>query len=112
MEGDQGLLKQVFLNLLSNAINYTSNHGEVVLKIINRADTIQILVADSGIGIPQDMQSRIFERFFRDDCARSRNTGGTGLSLAIVKHIIEAHRGTIQVKSEENIDTSFVSCYS
>lgn len=108
VDGDHSLLQQVFLNLLSNAINYTSNHGKVMLKVTNKANTIQILVADSGIGIPKDMHSRIFERFFRVDRARSRNTGGTGLGLAIVKHIIEAHRGTIEVKSEQDIGTSFI----
>lgn len=108
IDGDHELLKQLFLNLLSNAIHYTSDGGEVILEITNQEEAIRILVADTGIGIPQEMQTRIFERFFRVDWARSRNTGGTGLGLAIVKHIVEAHMGTIQVKSEENVGTSIV----
>src|SRR5699024_1826716 len=95
ISGDYGLLRQVILNLLSNAVNYTSDCGEVTLEITHVTDAVRITVKDTGIGIPQEMQSRIFERFFRIDRARSRNTGGTGLGLAIVKHIVEAHRGSI-----------------
>src|SRR5699024_333849 len=84
-----------------------SDNGEVTLEIIHVTDAVRVIVKDTGIGIPQEMQPRIFERFFRIDRARSRNTGGTGLGLAIVKHIVEAHRGSIEVNSEENVGTSF-----
>src|SRR5699024_6952510 len=107
INGDYGLLRQVILNLLSNAVNYTSDNGEVTLKITYVTDAVRIIVQDTGIGIPQEMQPRILERVFRIDRARSRNTGGTGLGLAIVKHIVEAHRGSIEVDSEENVGTSF-----
>lgn len=107
VSADYGLLRQVILNLLSNAVNYTSDNGEVTLEIIHVTDAVRVIVKDTGIGIPQEMQPRIFERFFRIDRARSRNTGGTGLGLAIVKHIVEAHRGSIEVDSEENVGTSF-----
>ncbi|MEN1969646.1 ATP-binding protein [Lentibacillus sp. N15] len=107
IDGDEGLLQQVFLNILSNAFNYTPNGGKVVLEVTRKKEAIQILIADTGIGIPENMQSRIFERFFRVDRARSRDTGGTGLGLAIVKHIVEAHKGTIQVKSERDLGSTF-----
>ncbi|WP_186578405.1 two-component system histidine kinase PnpS [Aquibacillus kalidii] len=106
--GDQGRLKQVFINLINNAINYTPNNGQVDLKVNSTANTVKIIVSDTGIGIPEEFQSRIFERFYRVDRARSRNTGGTGLGLAIVKHIIEAHKGSIEIKSELDKGSSFI----
>ncbi|MBM7571948.1 two-component system histidine kinase PnpS [Aquibacillus albus] len=107
MEGDPDRLKQVFLNLLNNAINYTPQNGEVHLIVKEEQEVVRVIVTDTGIGIPEDMQKRIFERFFRVDRARSRNTGGTGLGLAIVKHIVEAHHGTIKVISKLNHGSTF-----
>src|SRR5699024_12729847 len=104
--GDYGLLLQFIFNLLSNAVNYTSDIGEITLQIIHVTDAVRVIVKDTGLDIPQEMQPRISERFFRIDRARSRNTGGTGLGLAIVKHIVEAHRGSIEVNSEDNVGTS------
>ncbi|MDC3415742.1 two-component system histidine kinase PnpS [Aquibacillus salsiterrae] len=105
--GDSDRLKQVLLNLLHNAINYTPANGMVQLSVKSVSEAVIIEVADTGIGIPEDFQSRIFERFFRVDRARSRNTGGTGLGLAIVKRIVEAHHGTIHVKSKLNQGSTF-----
>ncbi|HLS06554.1 MAG TPA: ATP-binding protein [Bacillota bacterium] len=104
---DREKIKQVFINLLTNAINYTPAQGEVSLTVEDEADEIIVHIADSGIGIGQEHLPRIFERFYRVDKARSRHTGGTGLGLAIVKHIVETHRGSIEVKSEENEGTTF-----
>jgi two-component system, OmpR family, phosphate regulon sensor histidine kinase PhoR len=99
VKGDYYRLKQVFINLLSNAINYTGPEGYVEMGVKADNDRVYIAVKDTGIGIQQDEVSRIFERFYRIDRARSRNSGGTGLGLAIVKHIVEAHKGTISVQS-------------
>ncbi|MBH0230124.1 two-component system histidine kinase PnpS [Halobacillus yeomjeoni] len=107
VEGDTSRLKQVFMNLLTNAVNYTPSEGEVSIACTETEDHIVVSVSDNGVGIPEDEISRIFERFYRVDKARSRNSGGTGLGLAIVKHIVEAHQGTIHVESTVNVGTTF-----
>jgi two-component system, OmpR family, phosphate regulon sensor histidine kinase PhoR len=107
IEGDADRLKQVLINLISNAITYTPNGGRVEISLIDQDDTVSILVKDSGIGIEKSEIPRIFERFYRVDRARSRNSGGTGLGLAIVKHIVEAHRGQIEVTSQVGKGTTF-----
>ncbi|WP_226583644.1 two-component system histidine kinase PnpS [Halobacillus litoralis] len=107
VQGDSSRLKQVFMNLLTNAISYTGDDGEVTLSFKEEADTVTISVSDNGVGIPEEEVSRIFERFYRVDKARSRNSGGTGLGLAIVKHIVEAHHGTIHVESVVDEGTTF-----
>lgn len=104
---DLARVKQVLINLLENAINYTPKGGEVTLLSEEQEDFIHIMVKDTGIGIPNDALSRVFERFYRVDKARSRNTGGTGLGLAIVKHIVELHRGKIEIESEVNVGSTF-----
>ncbi|WP_071460349.1 two-component system histidine kinase PnpS [Bacillus massilinigeriensis] len=106
-EGDANRLKQVFINLISNAIAYTPNGGLVSVAVRDYRDGIIVKVKDTGIGIEKEEIPRIFERFYRVDRARSRNSGGTGLGLAIVKHIVEAHKGSIQVKSEVGKGTVF-----
>lgn len=100
IEGDPFRLKQVFINVINNAIMYTPNGGKITVSIEEKGDLILVKVADTGIGIEKQEIPRIFERFYRVDKARSRNSGGTGLGLAIVKHLIEAHKGTISVVSE------------
>lgn len=97
---DQGRLEQVVVNLLENAIKYTSDGGTVRLFAEDSGDFVRISVADSGIGIPFKDLPRIFERFYRVDEARTREQGGTGLGLAIVKHIVQLHGGTVSVTSE------------
>ncbi|WP_249871113.1 two-component system histidine kinase PnpS [Oceanobacillus saliphilus] len=105
MKVDKERIKQVIVNLLDNAIQYTSENGTVEFYLGHVENYIHIKVADTGIGIEQKAISRIFERFYRIDKARSRNTGGTGLGLAIVKHIVEVHGGKIEVESEINKGT-------
>ncbi len=105
--GDVNRLKQVFINLLSNAITYTPNGGIVTAEVINLPNDTIVKVKDTGIGMEKSEIPRIFERFYRVDKARSRNSGGTGLGLAIVKHIMEAHKGTIEVQSEVGKGTTF-----
>ena len=107
IEGDPDRLKQVFINLVSNAITYSPNGGIVKIAIYDRHDKVSIKVKDSGIGIEKKEIPRIFERFYRIDKARSRNSGGTGLGLAIVKHIVEAHKGNIEVTSQVGKGTTF-----
>lgn len=107
IDGDSARLKQVVINLVTNAINYTPSGGTIKLELKNQKNSFLISVTDSGIGIPKEDVPRIFERFYRVDKARSRNSGGTGLGLAIVKHIVEAHHGTIDVESEYQKGTAF-----
>ncbi|GLY10241.1 two-component system histidine kinase PnpS [Pseudobacillus badius] len=105
--GDASRLKQVFFNLLTNAILYTQEGGRIEVRAFETGERVIVEVEDNGIGISPDELPRIFERFYRVDKARSRNSGGTGLGLAIVKHIIEAHDGEIFVKSKANEGTTF-----
>ncbi|CAG9619601.1 two-component system histidine kinase PnpS [Sutcliffiella rhizosphaerae] len=104
---DAERIKQVFINLINNALSYTPSGGNVTVKVMDVGENVNISVADTGIGIEQEEIPRIFERFYRVDKARSRNSGGTGLGLAIVKHIVEAHHGNITVDSKLNKGTTF-----
>ncbi len=95
---DRGRIEQVLANLLDNALKYTERGG-VSLTLGGDAERAWCVVEDTGVGIPEEEQARIFERFYRVDKARSREMGGTGLGLAIVKHILAQHRGEISVES-------------
>ncbi|MCT4508522.1 MAG: ATP-binding protein [Tepidibacter sp.] len=101
-------IKQIFLNLIDNAIKYTPENGEISVFVIHKNNTIRISVKDTGMGIPQSDIPRIFERFYRVDKARSTKIGGTGLGLAIVKHIIISIGADIKVKSALNRGTEFI----
>src|SRR6202040_3803219 len=98
--GDRRRLGEVLQNLLDNATQYTLSRGKIVVSAEAREGEVVFTVADTGIGIPKADQSRIFERFYRVDAARSRELGGTGLGLSIAKHIVEVHGGRIWVDSE------------
>lgn len=108
MIGDPLRFRQILINLVSNAINYTSPHGQVWVEVMEKENQVVMIVKDNGIGISEEEIPRIFERFYRVDKARSRNSGGTGLGLAIVKHIVEAFEGDIQVDSEKGKGTTFI----
>jgi two-component system, OmpR family, sensor kinase len=98
--GDKVRLRQLFLNLIDNAIKYTPEGGAVILSVERHDGAAIFRVTDTGIGIAPADIDRVFDRFYRVDKARSREVGGTGLGLSIAKWITELHRGTITVKSE------------
>lgn len=107
MEADRGKIGQVLINLIDNAIKYTTSGQEITISAWQEGETLITCVADTGPGIPQEAVPRLFERFYRVDAARSREMGGTGLGLAIVKHIIEAHGGKVWVTSEWGQGSNF-----
>ena len=104
---DEEGIETVLKNLLDNALKYTPEEGEIIITAADKDGSIEIRVDDNGIGIPKEDLPRIFERFYRVDKARSRELGGTGLGLSIVKHIIEAHGGSVTVESEEGKGSEF-----
>lgn len=104
---DENKISQVIVNLLSNAINYSSPHKTVTLCVYNVTNSQIIEVIDEGIGMREEDKYRIFERFYRVDKARSRDSGGTGLGLSITKHIVEGYGGHIEVESELNVGSTF-----
>ena len=107
VEGDQTRLKQVVVNLLDNAINYTAPDGRIQLRVRTAADRAVLEVEDNGGGIPEDALPHIFERFYRVDKARSRQMGGTGLGLSIVHAICSTHGGEVAVDSAEGHGSRF-----
>lgn len=102
---DKERIEQVVINIISNAFKYTPDGGTVKVSIDDGKDHVGIKVRDNGIGVPKEDLPRLFERFYRVEKARSSDTGGTGLGLAIAKEIVEAHGGTITIKSKQNVGT-------
>lgn len=107
ISGDRRRLAEVLQNLLDNAVQYTGPGGRITVSARPEGGNVVITVSDTGIGIPQADQARIFERFYRVDAARSREVGGTGLGLSIAKHLVEAHSGRIWVESEVGAGSRF-----
>lgn len=107
VEADEDRLGQIVLNLVANAVNYTSDNGDIYIDAEERSSKVVLTVRDTGMGIPEEALDRLFERFYRVDKARSRHSGGTGLGLAIVKHLVESHEGKIYVKSVEGVGSTF-----
>lgn len=105
---DKDKISQVIINLLSNTIKYTPRGGVVEVIVKGADDVTEITVKDNGEGISQEDLPHIFERFYRADKSRNRLTGGAGIGLTITKAIVEAHEGTIQVKSKVNEGTQFI----
>ena len=103
----QSRMKELLLNLMSNGIKYTEKGGKVDTAIRMKDNQVVISVADNGIGIPPEAQSRVFERFYRVDKGRARKNGGTGLGLAIVKHIVQLYGGTVALESEVGKGSTF-----
>ncbi len=100
-------IKQLLINLIDNAVKYNIDGGSVIVKAWRDEGNVLISVKDTGIGIPEEYQERIFERFYRVDKGRSRSMGGTGLGLSIVKHIVNLYNGDIHVKSQSGKGTEF-----
>jgi two-component system phosphate regulon sensor histidine kinase PhoR len=107
IEGDAEAMRELVDNLVSNAIKYTPSGGRVNVHLATENGSAVLEVADTGIGIPPEEQSRVFERFYRVDKARSRQMGGTGLGLSIVKHVALAHGGSVSLKSAAGRGSTF-----
>ena len=107
LKGDDELLKRMLLNLLDNAVKYTPEGGEISVELAAQNGNAQIIVKDTGIGIPKEDQAHVFDRFYRVDKARSRTLGGAGLGLSIVWWIVEAHGGRIEIESAPGQGSAF-----
>ncbi len=106
--GDRGGMEAIFVNLISNAIKYTPQGGNVTVTLNKAGKNIGLKVADNGIGIPPEDVDRIFEKFYRIKTEETRSISGSGLGLSIVKGVVDAHRGSIRVESEVGKGTSFI----
>ncbi|UYM22842.1 HAMP domain-containing histidine kinase [Streptomyces albus] len=106
-EGDPVRLRQVLGNLLSNAIRHTPPNGSVTVSAYRVEGGVELHVADTGSGIQPEDLPRIFDRFWRAEQSRSRNTGGSGLGLSIVRHLVHAHGGEVSVVSSPGAETVF-----
>ncbi|MCZ7636267.1 MAG: cell wall metabolism sensor histidine kinase WalK [Verrucomicrobia bacterium] len=105
--GDTDRLSQVFMNLLSNAVHYNREQGEIRISTGLENGTAVVRVADTGQGIPSEDVPRVFERFYRGDRARSRAERRQGLGLAIAKAVVDAHGGSIEVSSQPGVGSVF-----
>ncbi len=105
--GDRDRLNQVFDNLLGNAIKFSPDGGEVIIRVRDAGSVVETSITDTGIGIPSGELEKIFERFYQVDGSTTRRFGGTGLGLAIVKRIIEAHGGRVWAESELGRGSTF-----
>lgn len=108
VSGDPEALRRVFMNLLHNAVKYNRQAGRVDVLVEALGDRVRVRVQDTGIGIPEEMRPKLFRRFFRVDQARSRDSGGAGLGLAICKSFLDAHQGSIRVESVSGQGTAFI----
>ena len=105
--GDEALLRRLVINLLDNAIRYTPPGGKVSAVLEADAAGVRIRISDTGVGIPPEAAPHVFERFYRADKARSRQDGGFGLGLSIVKWIAEAHNGAVELTANPGPGTTF-----
>ena len=112
INGVPQLLQSIIYNLCDNAMKYNRECGSVVITVKNQADFAILSVADTGIGIPQEHQARIFERFYRVDKSRSKELGGTGLGLSIVKHAARLHGAEIDLHSVPGKGTTVTVSFS
>jgi two-component system phosphate regulon sensor histidine kinase PhoR len=109
LNADRARVEQVLVNLIGNALRYVpAEGGEIRIRWFDDSGHVVLRVEDNGPGIPEELQARIFERFFRGDHGRSRDAGGTGLGLAIVKHILLRHGGTVEVESRPGRGAAFI----
>jgi len=108
MRGDRNRLHQVLYNLTDNAMKYTPDGGAIHVSLHLDGEELVWRVRDNGVGIPEEDQDHVFERFYRVDKARSRETGGTGLGLSIVRQLVTLHGGTVTVKSRMGEGSEFI----
>lgn len=106
IRGDKDKLTDVLINLIDNALKFTSEHGKVTVSASKIPEGVHIQVRDTGIGIPADQLPHLFQRFYQVDSSASRRYGGTGLGLYISRTIVEAHGGKIWIESEEGKGTT------
>jgi two-component system phosphate regulon sensor histidine kinase PhoR len=104
---DSERIKQVLINLIDNSVKYTNENGKIIVKTKDSDKSVGVSIEDNGVGIPKEDLPRIFERFYRVDKTRSRDMGGSGLGLSIVKHILELHNSQIKVESQSDKGTKF-----
>lgn len=102
------MIDELIFNLVDNAIKYNVDNGKVIVHLKKTKSSYEISVSDTGIGISKEHLNHIFERFYRVDKSRSKKTGGTGLGLSIVKHVVEYHKGKIEIESKENEGTKII----
>ena len=107
-KGFPNLLKIALKNALKNAIQFSHKNSQVIVKSYINDGIFNISIQDFGIGIPLNEQEKIFEKFYRTDKSRNKNSGGTGLGMSILKKIIDIHKGIIEIKSKENIGTTII----
>lgn len=107
ISGDEDALEQTVNNLLSNAMKYSHNRKEINIRLYKKDSFIRVEVQDRGLGIPESKQPKIFEKYYRAHSEHHADKGGSGLGLAVVKHIVDAHQGTIELKSKLNEGTTF-----
>lgn len=107
ISADPDRLRQVFVNLLANALQYTPERGQVQVRAWHEAGRVLVRICDTGPGIPPEDLPHIFDRFYRADKSRSRSTGGSGLGLAIVRSLVELHQGQVRVQSKVGEGTCF-----
>jgi len=107
VRGDRAQLHAAVSNLVENAVRYSPDRSKVTVSAVEDDEAVRIVIADRGVGISTEELDRIFERFYRVDPARARNTGGTGLGLSIVKHVAASHGGSVEVWSEPGAGSTF-----
>jgi signal transduction histidine kinase len=106
-KADADAIEQAVLNLMSNAVKYSNSNKEIEVKLFSKDCSIFIQVADKGIGIPESEQKKIFEKFYRAHTGHEKDTGGAGLGLTVVQHIVDAHNGKIELESKVGEGSTF-----
>lgn len=104
---DKDKMSQVLNNLISNAVKYTDNYGNIQITVIQENENVVITVKDNGCGMDDNDIPYIFERFYRTDKSRNRSTGGAGIGLTITRAIVQLHGGTIHVESKKGVGSLF-----
>lgn len=112
IEGDRNLLERMFVNIIDNAVRYTQKGGQIKVKLEKKGQEVKVQIEDNGIGIPEESLPYIFDRFFVVDSSRSKETGGVGLGLSIVKSIAEVHGAQIGIKTKVGKGTTFIIIFS